>query len=132
MVLYVATWFHRGGTGWTRGIAAFTTEAEAVAELERHVLEGRALAGEDEREADRVAQDLKCSTAEVVAYTLRRRRLTLEVLAEVVTRPPRGDAMAAFDPLAGAGTWWSSARVVRAWWGGTDPEARRARDWDLP
>ena len=126
MDLYVVTWHRRKpldatgdrwATGWTRGIAAFTEREPAVAELERQVLEARANAGEG-RKARR-AVELGASSGDLVAYTLTGPP-SLELLAQVITNPPRGDELHHGDPLAQAGTWWSSARVIRSWWGGSD------------
>ena len=135
MDLYVVTWFRREplavsrarsrwGTGWARGIAAFTTEASARAELERQRAEGLEHAGEGEPK--RRVDHLGASSAELVAYTLAGPP-TLELLAAVVSSPPRGDPGGTWDPLSQASGWWSSARVVASWWGGTEPEVRKAR-----
>lgn len=135
MILYVVTWFRREpladapryGTGWAQGIAAFTTEAEASAAFDLQVGLGRLHAGEGHQR--RRLEDLGASSADLVAYTLAGPP-TLELLAAVVSSPPRGDTLARLDPLAGASSWWASAHLARSWWGGTDPEARASRNRD--
>jgi len=123
VTLYVLTWFHRQPVDpagvrsrWSKGLFATPDRAHALESLEARVELARAHAGEGEPKA-RLDQ-LRASTAEVSAYQVEG-PLTLDLLAEVVSSPPGG------DPLSQASTWWSSARVVKAWWGGTDPETRK-------
>ena len=125
--LYVLTWFHREPrdreayrTGWTKGLRAYLSEAEALDGLELVVERAKALAGEGETATDARDRDLGASSAEVMAYTLSGPP-TLELLASVISSPPRGDPAQAWDPLGQPGArWWSSARMVRHWWGGLE------------
>ena len=122
MDLHVATWFHREArtghhaTGWTRGLQAFPDLAQALEAGQLHRALALELAGESEADAGRRAQDLGCSTVEVVSYALAG-PLTLELLALVVSSPP-GSRDRAFDPLAQGSTWWRSAPLAWGWWGG--------------
>ena len=127
--LYVVTWFRRGAaqangpaaSRWDHGLRAFVDPADAHVELQAQIRAAQACAGSGDR--SRVPLDLGCSHAELTSYTLARAP-DLELVAQVITSPPRGDLCHRLDPLAGSGTWWITATVIVAWWGGSEKRDR--------
>ena len=110
MILYVVSWFvpdPGSSTGWSKGIAAFTDEQAAMADHARRrtAAELEASRGRPARASIRRA----CSTIDLVVYTLAGPP-SLELMAAALNAPPPGAMETA--------TWWSSARVALAWWGG--------------
>lgn len=129
--LYVLSWFHRlprsspRDTGWGGALQAYASRHQADVATRQRIELAQEMAGHGEREGQRV-HDLRASRVELVAYELVTAP-SLELLAAVISSPPRGDALhLGPDPLGQSGSWWTEARMITAWWGGLevreDPE----------